>query len=138
MTEKKNIATCSDLTPKQESFAQHYVLHGNATAAYRESYNVRPNTQATSIWQGAKQLLDHPKISSRIAELRAAVAEQAVVSLEKHLATLADIRDKAAQAGHFGAAISAEIARGKAAGLYVEKKEVRASVMTVIEIGDES
>lgn len=129
--------THSDLTPKQEAFAQHFVLNGNASAAYRESYNIRPNTKETSIGQSAKQLLDHPKISFRIAALRASAAEKAMLTLDQHLSTLAVLRDKAAQAGQMGAAISAEIARGKAAGLYVEKREVNARMTAVVEVGDD-
>jgi len=128
--------THNDLTPKQEAFAQHFVLNGNASAAYRGSYDIRPNTKETSIGQSAKQLLDHPKISLRIAALRAAAAEKAMITLDQHLSTLADLRDKAAQAGQMGAAITAEIARGKAAGLYVEKREVNARMTAVVEVGD--
>jgi len=50
---------------------------------------------------------------------------------------LAVLRDKAAQAGQMGAAISDEIARGKAAGLYVEKREIYARMTTIVEVGDD-
>ncbi len=36
---------------------------------------------------------------------------------------MADLRDKALSAGQFGPAITAEINRGKAAGLYIDRSE---------------
>ena len=44
-------------------------------------------------------------------------------SLEAHLAKLAELRDKAAAAGKFGDAISAEVSRGRALGYYIERRE---------------
>jgi len=61
--------------------------------------------------------MDNPEVAARIVELRTLAAEKALVTLDQHLATLADLRDKAVQAGQIGATISAEIARGKAVGL---------------------
>ena len=50
--------------------------------------------------------------------------ERAAVSMESHLTELSRLRDEAADSGQISSAISAEISRGKVAGLYVEKKEV--------------
>ena len=44
-------------------------------------------------------------------------------TLEAHLAKLAEFRDKAAAVGKFSDAITAEVARGKALGFYVERRE---------------
>src|SRR5262249_37546874 len=38
-----------------------------------------------------------------------------------------ELRDKAAAAGKFGDAISAEVSRGKALGYYIERREIRCS-----------
>ena len=43
---------------------------------------------------------------------------------ERSLSTLARIRDKAAEAGNWNAAVAAETRRGQIAGLYVDKKEI--------------
>ncbi len=45
------------------------------------------------------------------------------MTLEGHLRALAELRDKAKAANQFGAAITAEIARGKASGVHIEKSE---------------
>ena len=47
------------------------------------------------------------------------------VTYEKHITELAKIREQALKKGAFSAASNAEVARGKAAGLYVEQKIIR-------------
>lgn len=111
------------MTPKQESFCLAYIETGNASEAYRRAYNagkMKPET----INRTAKELLDTHKIAARIAELRAPVVERAQITLEQHLADLKRLRDKAEREGKFSAAVTAEMARGKASGLYVEKTEL--------------
>lgn len=56
--------------------------------------------------------------------------------LNNHLAALAELRNLAIKKGQYGAAVSAEIARGKAAGFYTEKTEttimgIRSGVLRV-------
>ena len=57
-----------------------------------------------------------------IGELRAEVQEKYGVSFERHITELAKIRDDARAKGAWSAATNAEVARGKAAGLYVDQK----------------
>ena len=71
----------------------------------------------------AVRLTANDSISDRVAELQATVAETAVITLASHLRDLKHLRDKACAAGRYAAAISAEIARGRVAGLYVERIE---------------
>jgi phage terminase small subunit len=61
---------------KQEAFAQHYVLTGNASEAYRKAYNTRTKNDAT-IYQSASKLLRDPKVSPRVEELQQAASERA-------------------------------------------------------------
>ena len=52
---------------------------------------------------------------------------------------MAKIRDQAMEKGNLTAAVSAEVQRGRAAGLYVERKEVRTGTLdslSEIEIKD--
>ena len=44
------------------------------------------------------------------------------VNFEKHITELARIRDEARAKGAWSAATNAEVARGKAAGLYIDQK----------------
>ena len=47
------------------------------------------------------------------------------VDYGKHIAELGKIRQAALQKGAWSAAVNAEVARGKAAGLYIEQKIIR-------------
>jgi hypothetical protein len=44
------------------------------------------------------------------------------ISLDKHLGELSKLRDEATKKGAWSAAINAEVARGKAGGLYIDQK----------------
>lgn len=109
------------LTPKQEAFCLAYIETGNASEAYRRSYSAA-NMSESSINRKAKELLDNGKIAARIQELRAPAVKAAQITLETHLNDLKRLRDIAEKSEKYGPAIAAEIARGKASGLYVEHK----------------
>lgn len=108
------------LTQKQEMFCISYIETGNASEAYRRSYDAKKMSE-TSVWRKAKELIDNGKVSARIQELRAPAVKAAQITLEQHLADLKALRDKADAAEKYGPAIQAEMARGKASGLYVDK-----------------
>jgi hypothetical protein len=112
------------LTPKQEAFCLAYLEAGNASEAYRHAYDAACMAPAT-VHRKAKALLDNGKIAARLSALRAPAAEQAQVTLAGHLEALARLRDDAWRAGRYGSAIQAEIARGKAGGVHVERHEHR-------------
>jgi hypothetical protein len=63
-------------------------------------------------------------VKRRIQELQNQGAVRASLTLANHLKNLEDIRDKAIENNAFGAAVTAEINRGKASGLYVDRKEL--------------
>ena len=111
------------LTPKQENFCLAYIETGKAPDAYRLAYRTE-KMSAAAIKADAYKTYAMPKIKARIAELREPATRAAMITLETHLRDLENLRDKAETAEDYGAAIRAEVARGKAAGLYVEKVEV--------------
>jgi len=112
------------LTPKQEAFAQAIVTGVNQSDAYRAAYKVRPGTRAESVNVAASKLMADAKVTQRVAELREPVAKKAQITLESHLDDLMRLRNMAVKAEQFGAAITAEVARGKAAGIVVEKGQI--------------
>lgn len=114
--------TCH-LTEKQDSFCIAYLETGNASEAYRRAYNTE-NMKPQTINRNAKGLMDNNKIAARLAELREPVIEKAQYTFEQHLDVLKELRDQAAGNGRYSAAIQAEIARGKASGFYIDKKEI--------------
>jgi hypothetical protein len=70
------------LTIKQENFCQEYVNTGNATEAYRRAYNAsKMKDEVISV--KASELLKSGKVSVRVGELKAQVAEKFEVTREK-------------------------------------------------------
>ena len=61
------------------------------------------------------------EVTARVAELREPVVKEAQMTLKSHLEDLQKLRNMAVKAEQYSAAITAEIARGKAAGIYVDK-----------------
>lgn len=109
------------ITSQQEKFAQCVASGMTQSDAYREAYDVKPTTKATSVNVSASQLMSDPNISQRVEELRAPVIKAAQITLESHLNDLKGLRNMATKAEQYSAAISAEVARAKAAGIYTDK-----------------
>ena len=116
------------LTPKQEAFAQAIVTGVSQSDAYRAAYKVRPGTKAESVNQNASRIMADVNVASRVAELREQVAKKAQITLESHLDDLMRLRNMAAKEKQYSAAIAAEIARGKASGVNVEKTQADVAV----------
>lgn len=110
------------LTSKQEKFAQAVASGKNNSDAYREAYDAR-RMQPASVNVNASKLMADAKVALRVAALRKPAAANASMTLERHLQDLKDLRDQAMDARQFSAAIAAEVARGKASGVHVEKSE---------------
>jgi len=108
------------LTPKQEVFAQEVAKGTNLKeSAVLAGYSHKNATRA-----GAYLANHDPKVQKRIQELQNRGAIKVGLTLSKHLTNLEELRDKALSNNAFGAAVTAEINRGKAAGLYIDRKEV--------------
>lgn len=120
------------LTPKQERFAQ-LVAEGKTQAdAYRGAFDVGVNTKAETIQKRASELMSSGAVSGRVDELRKPIIESVGITLESHLKDLMTLRNLAVKNNQINAAISAEIARGKAAGVAVS--ELSAKVKGVVSL----
>ena len=112
------------LTERQIKFAELLIYNEGrkspSECAYEAGYKTRPRQAASE--------LRNPKIAplvvKYIGELRAEIQEKYGINFEKHISELAKLRDDAQAKGAWSAAINAEIARGKAGGLYVDQKLV--------------
>lgn len=111
------------LTQKQENFCLAYIETGNASEAYRRVYNAEKMKPET-VNNKAHVLLKKGEIRARLEELRCPATKSAQVTLAQHLSKLEELRELAKEEGKYGPAIQAEIARGKAAGLYVERSHI--------------
>ena len=115
------------LTAKREAFCQAIVSGMSQADAYRKAFDAQAMKPAT-VQKRASELMANGEVRGRVEEIRKPVVEAVQISLEQHLRDLKDLRDKAQSADKWGPAIVAEIARGKASGLYVESVKIDANV----------
>jgi phage terminase small subunit len=121
------------LTSKQEAFAQAVVTGLSHSDAYRAAFKVRPDTKPNSVNVSAAKLMADPNITLRVKELREPVAKRAQITLEGHLEDLMKLRNMAAKEKQYSAAIAAEVARGKAAGIITDKMQISGSLFTMTD-----
>lgn len=112
------------LTAKQEKFAQLVAEGFSISEAYRAAYNAE-NMAADTVHREAHEVAKNHKVATRIDELRKPIIEKVQLTLETHLEDLKALRNMAIKEGKLSAAINAEIARGKAAGVAIDKVEVK-------------
>ncbi len=114
------------LTEQQMRFAQELVTNeGRKTAtqcAIDAGYSKESARQYASKLQNPQQ---YPLVVQHIRELRTEYQKKYDVTFERHIAELGKIRQEALKKGAWSAAVNAEVARGKAAGLYIEQKIIR-------------
>ena len=110
------------LQPKHKKFCSLYVQGMSGAEAARRAGFTKHKFGAKA--QGSALLRRNPLIANHIIDLLRKEVERQNVSMESHLTELSRLRDEAVDSGQISSAISAEISRGKAAGLYIEKKEV--------------
>ena len=126
------------LTAKQELFCEEVVSGNTQADAYRTAYSAQDMLDKT-IWVKASELMANGKVTGRIEELRLPVIKEAQLTLKSHLDNLLEIREHAVEDRNWSAAVSAETARGKAAGLHTGKaimsiETAREDRVTVIEL----
>ena len=115
------------LTPKQIKFAQLlvYGVEGNPVtkteAAKLAGYSAA--SREGSIMTNPKH---YPLVCAYISNLRDEIRQKYGISFEGHLEELGRIRDRGKKDNkNLAAAATTEIARGKAAGFYIDQKIIR-------------
>ena len=114
------------LTDRQRIFVKIYTENeGRLTptecarqAGYKED---RASTTASELLNGKQ----HPKVVEAVLAKRAELEKTHEVKLNKHVQELARLRDKSLAEKSYSAAVNAERLRGQAAGLYIDRKEIR-------------
>jgi phage terminase small subunit len=122
------------LTPKQEKFAQN-VAKGMSQkdAAIDAGYSEKNAVKAGYVLASD----ENPLVQQKIQALQEKASKRVELDLATHLVDLKDIREGAMRNGAWSAAVAAEVARGKAAGLYVTRSEMtvnRVDVMSKEEV----
>jgi len=114
------------LTERQMKFAHEIVSNeGRKTAtecARDAGFEPEHARQYASKLQNPKL---YPLVVKYIGELREEWQKKYEVTYDRHISELAKLREDSRKKGAWSAAINAEVARGKAAGLYVEQKIIR-------------
>ena len=114
------------LTEKQRIFVEIYTANeGRLTpteCARQSGYKQeRAATTASELLSVKKS----PKVVAAVTKRRNEIAETHKVEMNKHVQELARLRDKALNEKSYSAAVNAERLRGQAAGLYIDRKEIR-------------
>ena len=113
------------LTERQIKFAELLVYNEGrlspAECAKEAGYGEAARIRAYELQNPKK----YPLVVNYIGELREENQKKYAVTFERHITELAKIRKAAMDKGAFSAATNAEVARGKAAGLYIEQKIIR-------------
>lgn len=125
------------LTPKQEKFCQAYVETGNASEAYRRSYNVS-KMKAATVNRAAKELMDNPKITARVSILLEGMKERHEVTTDSISMELELARKRSMVFGDHSAAVSASMGKAKLHGLVVDRQHHSGPNGGPIEIKDKT
>lgn len=107
------------LTPKQEAFALAYVETGNASEAYRRSYEA-DNMSAEAIQVEASRLRDHPKVALFIESMQEENKARHRLTVDDLLRELEEARMAAYQQEKPQAAAMVAASMGKAKLLGLE------------------
>ena len=116
------------LTEMQQRFAEFLVFGGpdgpmtQTEAAIAAGYSPKRARQEGSELCNPKQ---SPLVVKYIGQLREERIRKHEVTYEGHVAELARLREAALKKGSFSSAVNAEANRGKAAGLYIDRKIIK-------------
>ena len=114
------------LTEQQMKFAHEIVSNEGRETATQCAINA--GFAKESARQYASKLQNpqlYPLVVKYIGELREEWQKKYEVTYDRQIAELSKIRAEALKKGAWSAAVNAEVARGKAAGLYIEQKIIR-------------
>ena len=116
------------LTEMQQRFAEFLVFGGpdgpmtQTEAALKAGYSPkRARVEASELTNPRHS----PLVVKYIGELREERVRKHEVTYEGHIAELGRLREAALKKGSFSSAVNAEANRGKAAGLYIDRKIIK-------------
>ena len=114
------------LTVKQRMFVKIFTENeGRLTpteCARQAGYKEDSANVSSSLLLNGKR---YPRVVDAIIRRRAEIEKTHEVKLQKHVQELARLRERSLSEKSFSAAVNAERLRGQAAGLYIDRKEIR-------------
>jgi len=116
------------LTEMQQRFAEFLVFGGPEGPMTQTEAAIAAGYSPNRARQEGSELCN-PKLSPLVAKYLGQLREERIrkheVSYEGHIAELARLREAALKKGSFSSAVNAEANRGKAAGLYIDRKIIK-------------
>lgn len=117
----------TELTPKQEAFCLTYIETGNASEAYRKSYDCSKMANE-SVNRLAKKELDKIKIRSRVDELQNEHKQRHNLTVDDLLRELEEARTLAKAKENPAAMAQATMGKAKILGFDKQLHEVKADL----------
>ena len=116
------------LTEMQKRFAEFLVFGGpDGPLSKSEAAEMAGYSPKRSRVEGSE--LTNPKLSPLVVQYIGKLHDERLqkheVTYTKHIAELDRIKDMALKKGSFSSAVNAEVSRGKAAGLYIDRKIIK-------------
>jgi phage terminase small subunit len=116
------------LTEMQKRFAEFIVFGGpDGPVSQSEAAKLAGYSEKRCRQEGSE--LMNPRVSPLVAAYLGKLKEERLkkfeVNYETHVAELARIKELALKKGSFSSAVNAETNRGKAAGLYIDRKIIK-------------
>ena len=116
------------LTEMQQRFAELVVFGGpDGPVTQTEAAKLAGYSEKRCRQEGSELL--NPKLSPLVVQYVAKLKEERMkkyeVNYENHITELARIKEAALKKGSFSSAVNAETNRGKAAGLYIDRKIIK-------------
>ena len=116
------------LTEMQKRFAEFIVFGGpDGPVSQSEAAKLAGYSEKRCRQEGSE--LMNPRVSPLVAAYLGKLKEERLkkfeVNYETHVAELARIKELALKKGSFSSAVNAEANRGKAAGLYIDRKIIK-------------
>jgi hypothetical protein len=114
------------LTDMQKRFAELYVYNEGRSTPYECAKEAGYAEESARV--RASELRNpktYPLVVQYIGELREEIQNKYAIDFLRHIKELARLREAALKKGSFSSAVNAEVARGKAAGLYIEQKIIK-------------
>ena len=116
------------LTEMQQRFAEFLVFGGPEGPMTQTEAAVAAGYSPNRARQEGSELCN-PRLSPLVAKYLGQLREERIrkheVTYENHIAELARLREAALKKGSFSSAVNAEANRGKAAGLYIDRKIIK-------------
>jgi phage terminase small subunit len=111
------------LTLKQLNFCRAYVETGNASEAYRRSYNVSA-MKAVTIGCKAQELMANGAVTVYIAALKAAAAARHEITMDDLVDELSEARAVAKEERNPAAMVAATMGKAKMLGMLVDRSSI--------------